>query len=113
MTVHDNPRSLTLQLDGRLAGPWVQELERFWQGTPASQRRRVLRVDLRGLTGIDAAGKEFLAAAHCQGANFVTADCWTEAIVAEITGSTSSRTATTGQRSAIGGGRQRREPEHR
>jgi hypothetical protein len=84
MTVHDNPRSLTLQLEGKLAGPWVEELVLFWRGTLASHRRRVLRVDLTGLTDIDAAGKAFLAAAYCQGADFVAADCWTKAIVAEI-----------------------------
>jgi hypothetical protein len=84
MTVHDNPGSLTLQLEGRLAGPWVEELELFWRGTLASQRRRALHVDLTGLTGIDAAGKAFLAAVYCQGADFVATDCWTKAIVAEI-----------------------------
>jgi hypothetical protein len=85
ITVHDNPGSLTFQLEGRLAGPWVRELEECWQSTLASQRKPVLRVDLTGVTFIDAAGQAYLAALHRQGAGFVAADCLTEAVVAEIT----------------------------
>jgi ABC-type transporter Mla MlaB component len=84
ITVHDNPGSLTFQLEGRLAGPWVRELETCWQSTLASQRKPVLRVDLAGVTFIDTAGKAYLAAMHRVGAEFVAADCLTKAIVAEI-----------------------------
>jgi anti-anti-sigma regulatory factor len=79
------PETLTFQLEGKLAGPWVRELEECWQNALASQRRPVLRFDLTGVTSIDAAGKEFLAAMHAQGAELVAADCLTKAIVAEIT----------------------------
>jgi ABC-type transporter Mla MlaB component len=85
ITVHDDPRALTFQLEGRLAGPWLRELEGCWQGTLARQRKPIVRVDLTGVTFIDAAGKAFLAAAHAQGAEFVAADCLTKAVVAEIT----------------------------
>jgi hypothetical protein len=83
ITVHDDPESLTLQLEGRLAGPWVRELEEIWRRTVAG-RRAAVRFDLTGLTYIDAAGKVFLAAMHRQGAGFVAADCLTKALVAEI-----------------------------
>jgi ABC-type transporter Mla MlaB component len=62
----------------------VQELEACWDAT-VGQRRTVPRVDLTGVTHIDAAGKAYLATLHRQGAKFVTADCLTEGIVAEIT----------------------------
>jgi ABC-type transporter Mla MlaB component len=84
ITVYDNPGDLTFQLEGRLAGQWVRELEECWQSTVASQRKPVLRVDLTGVTFIDAAGKAYLAAVYRQGAEFVAADCLTKAIVAEI-----------------------------
>jgi hypothetical protein len=45
----------------------------------------VRRLDLTGVTLIDAAGKDSLAAPHRQGAEFVTADCLTRAIVTKIT----------------------------
>ena len=84
ITVHDKPRVLTFQLEGTLAGPWVQELQECWQNTLAGQQKPVLRVDLTGVTSINAAGKACLAALHRQGAEFVAADCLTKAIVAEI-----------------------------
>jgi len=85
ITVIDNPGSLTFHLEGRLAGPWVQELEHCWQDTLGSQRKPVVRFDLTGVTGIDAAGKAFLAARHAERADFVAAGCLMRAIVAEIT----------------------------
>ena len=91
ITVHDNPRSLTFQLEGSLAGPWVRELEECWQGTLARRRKPILRVDLTGVTFIDAAGKACLAALHRQGAEFIAADCLMKAVVAEITQPQSER----------------------
>lgn len=84
ITVHDNPQVLTFQLEGRLAGPWLRELEECWKSTLAQQRKSILRVDLTGVTFIDDAGKTCLAAMHRQGAEFVAADCMTKDIVAEI-----------------------------
>jgi hypothetical protein len=83
ITTHDNPASLTFQLEGRLAGPWVRELEGCWQNAMANGAQ-VLRVDLFGLTFIDAAGKQLLAAMHAHGAELVAAGCLMRAIVAEI-----------------------------
>jgi hypothetical protein len=85
ITVHDNLESLTFQLEGRLAGPWVRALQDCWQSLPASQRKPVLRFDLTGVTFIDAAGRHFLAARRAEGAEFVAPDCMTKAVVAEIT----------------------------
>ena len=89
ITVHDKPGVLTFQLEGRLAGPWVQVLEECWQSALASQREPILRVDLTGVTSIDAAGRACLAALHRQRAEFIAADCLTKAVVAEITRSPS------------------------
>ena len=85
ITVHGNRGSLTFQLEGRLAGPWVRELKECWRSALARQRKSVLRVDLTGVTFIDDAGKAYLAALHRLGAEFVAADCLTKALVAEIT----------------------------
>ena len=84
ITVHDQPGSLTFQLEGRLAGPWARVLEECWQGALARQRKPILRVDLTGVTAIDAGGRAHLAAMHREGAEFVAADCLTKAVVAEI-----------------------------
>ena len=90
ITVHDHPRALTFQLEGSLAGPWLRVLEECWQDTLAHQSKPMLRVDLTGVTFIDAAGRACLAAMHRQGAEFIAPDCLTKAAVAEITQTTST-----------------------
>jgi anti-anti-sigma regulatory factor len=84
ITVHDNQESLCFQLEGKLAGAWVKEVEQYWQSTLAHQRKPILRVDLAGVTFIDDAGKACLTAMHRQGAELVVGDCLTKEIVAEI-----------------------------
>src|SRR5262245_20787353 len=84
ITVHEDPGSLTYQLEGRLAGPWVGEAEACWGRTLAGRPKPVPCLDLTGVTMIDAAGKAFLAAAHDQGAELVASGCLMRAIVAEI-----------------------------
>ena len=86
ITVHDNLNALTFQLEGGLAGPWVRVLEECWQSALARQHRPVLRVDLTGMTSIDAAGQACLGSLHREGAEFVAADCLMKAVVDEITG---------------------------
>lgn len=83
ITVHDEPRALRLQLEGRLVGPLVRVLEECWERARA--RQRILQVDLTEMTAIDAEGRAYLAEMHRQGADFIAADCMTKAIVAEIT----------------------------
>jgi hypothetical protein len=85
ITTHHSPACLTFQLEGKLAGPWVQEMENCWKQARADYPQSVGRMDLRGVTFLDAAGKEFLAALHAQGAEFVAAGCAMKAVVAEIT----------------------------
>jgi anti-anti-sigma regulatory factor len=84
ITVHKNLESLTFQLEGKLAGLWVRELEDCLRSAVASQRKPAFRFDLTGVTYIDAAGKAYLADMHRQGAELVAVDCLTKAIVAEI-----------------------------
>ncbi len=85
ITVHNERPVLTFQLEGKLAGPWVQELKECWKSALASRHEPILRVDLTGVTLIDETGKACLAELHRQGAEFVTADCLTNAVVDEIT----------------------------
>jgi ABC-type transporter Mla MlaB component len=84
ITVHQNLEFLTFQLEGKLAGAWVGEVEECRQRTLAGRRGMVVRFDLVGVTFIDAAGKAFLADMHRQGAELIAVDCLTKAIVAEI-----------------------------
>jgi hypothetical protein len=85
ITTHEKPESLTIQLEGKLAGPWVQELDKCWLNCGAREGKTFIRFDLTGLTFVDAAGKEFLAARYGEGAELVAAGCLMKAIVAEVT----------------------------
>jgi hypothetical protein len=91
ITIHNQPTCLKLQLEGKLAGPWVEELAACWRRTVAEEGKPVDRVDLGALTSLDAAGKELLAAIHARGAELVAADCLMKATVAEIIGASALR----------------------
>ena len=86
VTVHDMPQAITLQVEGRLVGPWVREFEGCCSSALTGRKDRTIRIDLTGVTLIDAEGKACLAAMHRQGAELIAADCLTWSIVAEITG---------------------------
>jgi anti-anti-sigma regulatory factor len=82
--IHDDPAVVTFQLEGKLAGPWVAELQDCWQKALVGRPRPSVRVDLTGVTFVDVAGRMCLAELHHQGAEFIAADCLTRAVVAEI-----------------------------
>jgi ABC-type transporter Mla MlaB component len=86
ITVQHAPLTLTFRLEGKLAGPWVRELEACWWAALNGRREPILRVDLTEVTSVDAAGQACLAALHRQGAELLAADCLMKAVVAEITG---------------------------
>lgn len=55
---------MTLRLDGRVVGPWVDELDRAWQGVAVSLGPRKLRVDLCGVLHMDLAARRMLASIY-------------------------------------------------
>ena len=85
VTIHDDPQSLSFQLEGRLAGPYVDELADCWQRTLAGRRRPVVRVELGGVTFVDAAGKALLVRLHRAGAELVASGILMREVVAEVT----------------------------
>lgn len=85
ITIDDKLGSLTFLVEGKLAGPSVPVLEECWLNTVAGRHQAIVRVDLTGMTSIDAPGRACLAGLHREGAELVAADCLTKAVVAEIT----------------------------
>ena len=76
--------STTFKLEGRLAGPWVQELERCWDSVVGTMTTPPLIIDLSAVTYVDADGKDLLKKIHRQGGRLVAAGCLTSCIVNEI-----------------------------
>lgn len=60
ITLHDRPDSQTIKLEGKLAGLWIEELNRTWRAAAASLGSRELLCDLRGVTFVDRCGIQLL-----------------------------------------------------
>ena len=84
ITTVTEPDRIRLKLDGKLAGPWVDELARTWNSTAPSAERRPIVVNLSEVTFIDADGKRLLARMFQQGAEFEAGGCMTRCVVEEI-----------------------------
>jgi hypothetical protein len=69
------------ELEGRLAGPWVQELEGCWQRIVI--RDQPIKVVL-AVTFIDSEGRKLLAEMHRQGAELAAKEFMMKAIIEEI-----------------------------
>ena len=76
--------STTLRLEGRLAGPWVQELKRCWDSIVGTMTTHPLTVDLSAVTYVDSDGKDLLKKIHRQGAKLIASGCLTRCLVNEI-----------------------------
>lgn len=71
-------------LEGKLAGPWVNELEQCWRrAAPADASGRV-RVDLCAVTFIDEAGKALLKKMYRAGAELIATGCFNQCICEAI-----------------------------
>src|SRR2546426_12789525 len=57
ITIQITASGVTFALEGKLASPWVKELELCWRSAASTQRIYPVRVDLSSVTFIDAAGK--------------------------------------------------------
>ena len=83
-TMHEG-QTVTLKLEGKLIGPWVEEVTRVWTNTTQTPRYSYI-VDLCSVTFIDKPGRELLADMSRRGARFVASDCLTRTIIEEIQG---------------------------
>jgi hypothetical protein len=82
ITTRTDPTGTSFELEGRLAGPWVQELEGCWR--EAANSERPIRVLLCAVTFIDDKGRELLVEMYRGGAELVAEGCMNKAIVEEI-----------------------------
>ena len=84
ITIDTEGERANLELEGRLAGPWVQELRECWQRV--ANEHPQIDVVLKQVTFIDGAGRQLLAEMCRQGAVLAAEGCMTKAIVEEISG---------------------------
>jgi hypothetical protein len=88
ITIHDADGPLRLELEGRLAGAWVCELEHCWHTAQASHPNRTLAVDPTGVTFIDQAGWYLLQLMERDGVRVVGSGLMLQDILDHIRGGT-------------------------
>ena len=84
ITITDQKKRLAFQLEGRLAGPWVRELELCWRGAKETKGEGLVEVDLTAVVFIDEDGKALLGRMHREGAKLVATGCLNKCIVEGI-----------------------------
>lgn len=60
ITVQQGERAQTIKLEGKIVGPWVEELNRTWQSLANSLGSKKLQLDLSGVAFVDAKGRQLL-----------------------------------------------------
>lgn len=60
ITIHGNAKDQTIQLEGKIAGPWVEEFDSTWHSLEPSAGPKQLHLDLRGVAFVDAKGRQLL-----------------------------------------------------
>lgn len=81
ITRQDDVSHTVFTLEGKLAGPWVDELKGCWEKAGGD---RPIRILLCAVTFVDAGGKGLLTEMYRRGAELVAEGCMTKAIVEEI-----------------------------
>jgi len=79
-------KKVLLEVEGRLAGPWVEELERCWESERKRVPSEVIVVRLSNVSFIDDAGRELLGKISHAGSKLEGHGCMVRAIIARIIG---------------------------
>ncbi|MFZ0395417.1 MAG: hypothetical protein WCF17_01620 [Terracidiphilus sp.] len=92
ISIHENTESIGFTLSGRLAGPWVNELDRAWSETAPRLGKKTLKFDLRDLTYSDSEGKRVLSRIYAQTkAELIAGPLWSQHLANEIKASNDNR----------------------
>jgi hypothetical protein len=78
--------AVEMKLEGRVAGPWANELDRVWAEIAPKMLSKILVIDLQNITYADTAGKRVLQKIYAQtNAQFVAVSPSSQFLVEEIT----------------------------
>ena len=81
ITTHVADDATRITLEGRLAGPWIHELERCWRESEHAAAGRRVIVDLTGVTFVEQEGKALLTRMCQAGADLLATGCCMRSIV--------------------------------
>jgi len=88
ITIKKDESSEVWELEGKLSGEWVCELDRLWK--ERSPQTEPTEVHLKAVSYIDPAGKQLLAEMRQQGAGIKGCGCMVRAFVEELMGKKAS-----------------------
>lgn len=83
ITILDSAQELRFRLEGRLAGPWVNELRQCWQTAESTTSGRRTVADLQDVDFIDDQGQSLLAEMHRKGVQLEAVTPLIQALVQE------------------------------
>jgi anti-anti-sigma regulatory factor len=82
--IHNEVPVTSFVLEGKLVGPWVEELKKGWESALAANPSRMMLVDLADVSFIDSEGRALLARMRQKGVRLLSAGVLIDAIVVEI-----------------------------
>jgi len=82
----ESGKRLLLEVEGRLAGTWVGELNRCWEGERARTAADAMVVRLANVSFVDETGTDLLRRMFQAGAKLEGSGCMVRALLAQITG---------------------------
>jgi len=60
ITVQESEKAQSIKLEGKIVGPWVEELNSTWHSLKRSPGAMEVCLDLRGVSFVDAKGRQLL-----------------------------------------------------
>lgn len=92
ITINESDAAIAMTLEGRIAGPWVDELSQAWSQISPRLGKRTVSLDLCNVTYADDPGRKVLSNIYQQsGAKLVTDNLWAQYIADQITKSSKNQ----------------------
>ena len=84
ITITEDVEEATLKLEGKLIGPWIEELARCWKAVVPALESKAVVVDLDAVTFVAEPAKSLLVEMCAQGARLVGRGPLIAHIIADI-----------------------------
>jgi hypothetical protein len=91
ITMTKTPTEERWILHGRLAGPWVPELQAVWRNTHRGDEQQRCVFDLNDVTFVDKGGEKLLRALANEGVRFEASGIYVREVVKQLKGSHKTR----------------------
>src|SRR5687767_9462089 len=84
VTVEHQVYGNLLVLEGRLCGPWVEELRKVLTSLWSDPRNLTITINLTSVYGMDSAGRDLLIDAYTRGADLIGSGLTARAFIEEV-----------------------------